>query len=83
MSRDRVNAALSGAQPLGSKSAMLDLEFAEISDRGPVREDNEDFIGHSLPSNPEQVRNRGWIFALADGVGGQDHGEVEVQHGRL
>jgi len=79
VSRDRVNAALPGAQPLGSKSAMLDLEFAEISDRGPVREDNEDFIRPSLPSKPEQVRTRGWIFALADGVGGQDHGEVAAQ----
>jgi protein phosphatase len=55
---------------------MLDIEFAEISDCGPVRPHNEDFVGHSLPLNPEQVRNRGWLFTLADGVGGQDRGEV-------
>jgi protein phosphatase len=55
---------------------MLDIEFAEITDCGPVREHNEDFVGHSVPSNPEQTRNRGWVFVLADGVGGQDRGEV-------
>ncbi len=55
---------------------MLDIEFAEISDCGPVREHNEDFVGHLLPSTPEQVRTRGWLFTLADGVGGQDRGEV-------
>jgi protein phosphatase len=55
---------------------MLDIDFAEISDCGPVRPQNEDFIGHALPSNPQQVRNRGWLFTLADGVGGQDRGEV-------
>jgi protein phosphatase len=55
---------------------MLDIDFAEISDCGPVREHNEDFVGHALPSNPQQIRNRGWLFTLADGVGGQERGEV-------
>jgi len=55
---------------------MLDIDFAEISDRGLVRENNEDFVGHASPSNPQQVRNCGWLFTLADGVGGQDRGEV-------
>jgi protein phosphatase len=55
---------------------MLDIEFAEISDCGPVREHNEDYVGHSVPVNPEQVRNLGWVFTLADGVGGQERGEV-------
>jgi protein phosphatase len=55
---------------------MLEIEFAELSDCGPVRPHNEDFVGHWLPSNPEQTRNPGFVFALADGVGGQDRGEV-------
>jgi protein phosphatase len=55
---------------------MLEIDFAEISDCGPVREHNEDFVGHSLPVNPTQARNRGWLFTLADGVGGQERGEV-------
>jgi protein phosphatase len=58
---------------------MLDIDFAEISHCGLVRQNNEDFIGHALPSNPQQARNRGWIFTLADGVGGQERGEVASQ----
>lgn len=55
---------------------MLDLEFAELSDVGRVREHNEDYVGHVSPSNPARVRSHGWLFALADGVGGQQKGEV-------
>lgn len=76
MPRNRVSAELLAAQAPESKPAMLHIEFAELSDCGPVRPHNEDFIGHSLPLNPEEVRNRGWVFTLADGVGGQDRGEV-------
>jgi protein phosphatase len=47
---------------------MLEIEFAQLSDPGRVREHNEDFIGYA---NAE-----GWLFALADGVGGHDRGEV-------
>ena len=55
---------------------MLDIEFAELSDPGKVRDHNEDLIGHALPANEEQGRTHGWLFALADGVGGHDRGEV-------
>jgi protein phosphatase len=55
---------------------MLDLEFAELSDPGKTRDHNEDFLGHVLPSSPAQVQSQGWLFALADGVGGQERGEV-------
>src|ERR1700692_1205742 len=59
-----------------SGSSMLDLEFAELSDAGKVREHNEDYVGHAPPSKLEEARTHGWLFALADGVGGQDRGEV-------
>ncbi len=75
MPRYRLNTALTGAQETGLRPAM-DVEFAELSDCGPVRTNNEDYVGHWLPGNPQQGRNRGWVFALADGVGGQDKGEV-------
>jgi len=55
---------------------MLDLEFAQLSDPGKVREHNEDYCGHVLPATPEEVQSRGWLFALADGVGGHEKGEV-------
>jgi PPM family protein phosphatase len=55
---------------------MLDLEFAELSDPGRVRDHNEDYVGHAAPPSPAETRSHGWFFALADGVGGQDRGEV-------
>jgi PPM family protein phosphatase len=55
---------------------MLDLEFAQISDVGRVRPGNEDYVGHVLPETPEQAGTLGWLFALADGVGGHEKGEV-------
>jgi serine/threonine protein phosphatase PrpC len=58
---------------------MLDLEFAERTDRGLTREGNEDFLGHVLPTSPAQVHSQGWLFVLADGMGGHDHGEVASQ----
>src|SRR5215470_17668913 len=53
-------------------SSTLDLDFAEFSDPGRIRGHNEDFWGHAAPHAPD----RGWLFAVADGVGGQDLGEV-------
>jgi serine/threonine protein phosphatase PrpC len=64
-----------GGQPF-SGSSMLELEFAQHSDPGKVREHNEDFVGHAEPRTPENARSHGWLFAVADGVGGQDRGEV-------
>jgi serine/threonine protein phosphatase PrpC len=55
---------------------MLELEFAELSDAGKVRGHNEDYVGHAAPATDDEARTRGWLFALADGVGGQDRGEV-------
>jgi len=55
---------------------MLEIEFAQLSDPGKVRGHNEDYVGHAAPSGPEHVRARGWLFALADGCGGHDSGEV-------
>src|SRR4029077_8570149 len=50
---------------------MLDLEFVERTDVGRVREHNEDSLGYASPATPAQVRTHGWLFVLADGVGGQ------------
>src|SRR5579859_688214 len=57
-------------------SSMLDIEFAQLSEPGKVRKENEDYLGYVLPETPEQVRSHGWLFALADGVGGHERGEV-------
>lgn len=57
-------------------TSMLNLEFAQFSDAGRVRDHNEDFISYAVPATPDEARSRGWLFALADGVGGQELGEV-------
>ena len=53
-----------------AQTSMLDVEFAQLSDAGRVREHNEDYLGHVLPATPAEARTHGWLFALADGVGG-------------
>ena len=55
---------------------MLDIEFAQLTDTGRVRDHNEDFLGHFIPKTLDEERSQGWLFVLSDGVGGQDRGEV-------
>lgn len=55
---------------------MLEIEFAQLSDKGLVRPRNEDYLGYVTPSSPAMVRSHGWLFVLADGVGGQRQGEI-------
>lgn len=59
-----------------NRISMLDLEFGEHSDIGKVRETNEDCHGHVSPADPARARSHGWLFVLADGVGGHERGEV-------
>src|SRR5271170_5708736 len=54
----------------------LDVEFGFYSDPGKQREQNEDYLGQAIPSSPTRARSHGWLFALADGVGGTEKGEV-------
>jgi PPM family protein phosphatase len=55
---------------------MLDVEFGQASDFGKVRTNNEDAMGVFIPSSRQQTSSHGYLFALADGVGGLDLGEV-------
>lgn len=58
------------------EDSMLEIDFAELTDRGLVRPGNEDYLGHVTPDTPEQARSHGWLFVVADGVGGHAKGEV-------
>jgi protein phosphatase len=55
---------------------MLDVQFGQASDFGKVRTNNEDAMGSFVPSSRRQGRSHGYLFAVADGVGGMDLGEV-------
>lgn len=55
---------------------MLDVQFGEASDFGKVRTNNEDAMGSFIPASRQQARSHGYLFVVADGVGGMDLGEV-------
>ena len=55
---------------------MLDLQFSQATDFGKVRTNNEDAMGSFIPASRHQARSHGFLFAVADGVGGYDLGEV-------
>ena len=55
---------------------MLDVQFGQASDFGKVRTNNEDSMGSFIPASRYQVRSHGYLFAVADGVGGLDLGEI-------
>jgi PPM family protein phosphatase len=55
---------------------MLEVEFGQATHPGKVRTNNEDSTGFFRPISRQEARSRGWLFVLADGVGGLDMGEV-------
>jgi serine/threonine protein phosphatase PrpC len=67
----------SGSRPGGqTSSSALDVEFAQLSDPGKQREQNEDYLGYIRPGSSARARSHGWFFVLADGVGGSERGEI-------
>jgi PPM family protein phosphatase len=55
---------------------MLDIQFGQASDFGKVRTNNEDAMGSFIPASRQLARSHGYLFVVADGVGGLDLGEV-------
>lgn len=68
-------ARVNGVVP-APQTSMLEIEFAQLSDVGRVRPHNEDYLGHFAPFGLPHARSHGWLFVLADGVGGHEKGEV-------
>jgi protein phosphatase len=54
----------------------LTLTVHHRSDAGRVRDHNEDYLGYRQPEEPELRAEAGWLYAVADGVGGARAGEV-------
>ena len=55
---------------------MLDVQYGQATDPGKIRKNNEDAMGSFVPLSRHQARSHGFLFAVADGVGGMDLGEV-------
>ncbi|MBK8430994.1 MAG: serine/threonine-protein phosphatase [Chloroflexi bacterium] len=49
---------------------------AARTDQGRVRDHNEDFLVVRQPEDADDETRHGWLFIVADGVGGADAGEV-------
>ncbi len=56
------------------------LDAAGLSDRGIKRDHNEDaWAGPPAQLKEEQLANKGWLYVVADGVGGHLDGDVASQ----
>lgn len=55
------------------KSSLPEFDYSGVSDVGPVREDNQDAI---QLSDGNITAERGWLCAVADGMGGYSNGRV-------
>jgi PPM family protein phosphatase len=55
---------------------MLEVQSGYATDFGKVRTNNEDAVGSFIPVSRHQARSHGYLFAVADGVGGLDFGEI-------
>ncbi len=49
---------------------------AAQTDKGSVRADNEDAVGSVEPTDPTERERKGLLYAVADGMGGANAGEV-------
>jgi PPM family protein phosphatase len=55
---------------------MAKFSWGIVSDPGPFRDHNEDFVAARVPTTPDDSWDRGPLLALADGMGGHAAGEV-------
>ena len=55
---------------------MLQIEATGLSEAGPHREINEDSIGAFVPSETPGSERKGYLYVVADGMGGHLAGEV-------
>jgi len=55
---------------------MLELDATGLSEAGPHRETNEDTIGSFAPQDSLVLERKGYLYVVADGLGGHRAGEV-------
>lgn len=71
-----VQGAQATEPPAAAAPAVLELRVAKLTDVGQARPHNEDYVDFAIPSDPRQLALKGSIFAVADGMGGHQAGEV-------
>jgi PPM family protein phosphatase len=54
---------------------MLKVDTYALSDIGKVRTNNEDSFGAAEPRDPQPLSQSGWLYVVADGIGGDQEGE--------
>lgn len=55
---------------------MLEVSVGQATDPGRLRANNEDAMAAFIPRSPQEARSHGWMFVIADGVGGLDVGDI-------
>lgn len=55
------------------------IKAAMCTDVGQIRDHNEDYVICEEPANESEFTQNGWLYIVADGVGGADAGEVASQ----
>jgi serine/threonine protein phosphatase PrpC len=63
-----------------SPSLSLGVRVAMDTDTGRKRQQNQDAIGHLIPTDQSTLETLGQIFVLADGVGGLSGGDLASQY---
>ncbi|MEJ2211951.1 MAG: Stp1/IreP family PP2C-type Ser/Thr phosphatase [Anaerolineae bacterium] len=80
MTEDRTEGIGSqGAAPTAQAGPSLHLVAAKLTDVGRARDHNEDYVGIHVPPDAQQQAAKGIMYAVADGMGGHQAGEVASQ----
>lgn len=61
-------------------SNMTSIQVGTFTDPGHVRGHNEDFIRYWEPKTTDEEELHGWLYIVADGVGGAEAGEVASEY---
>ncbi len=59
-----------------SNKPVFHYHYAGLTDTGMVRNHNEDAYKLPLDTTPSALTNRGYLYVLADGMGGHQKGEI-------
>ena len=51
------------------------IKASLLTDIGQKRDNNQDFVAYWQPTTPEEESEHGWLYIVADGVGGADAGD--------